>query len=201
MSMSRVCSVLATLPLVRRFARDQKGLALIEFAFVLPLMLLLYVGSVAVTMGVTTDRKVTLVTRTLGDIVAQDNNITADESTNVFNAARAILAPYDSSLTVLKSRVSSVKILANGKACVRWSRSPNSGYARTPKSDVTTFIPADLRVPSTYLIVPETEYAYKPVVAFNNVGQALTLTDKMFMRPRQSSEVTTDGQDMAACPG
>ena len=93
MSMSRVCSVLATLPLVRRFVRDQKGLALIEFAFVLPLMLLLYVGSVAVTMGVTTDRKVTLVTRTLGDIVAQDNNITADESTNVFNAARAILAP------------------------------------------------------------------------------------------------------------
>ena len=78
MSMSRVCSVLATLPLVRRFVRDQKGLALIEFAFVLPLMLLLYVGSVAVTMGVTTDRKVTLVARSLGDIVAQDNNITAD---------------------------------------------------------------------------------------------------------------------------
>ena len=65
-------------------------------------------------------------------------------------------------MTVLKTRVSSVKILANGKACVRWSRSPNSGYARTPKSDVTTFIPADLRVPSTYLIVPETEYAYEP---------------------------------------
>src|SRR4051794_8506301 len=93
-----------------RFARNEGGVAIIEFAFVHPLMLLLYLGSVAVTMGVTTDRKLTLLARSLGDIVAQDTYLSNAEATDVFAAARAVMAPYDVRAVVLSMRVSSIRI-------------------------------------------------------------------------------------------
>jgi Flp pilus assembly protein TadG len=185
-----------------RFARHEDGVAAVEFGFIAPLMVLLYCGRVAVTMAVKCDRKVTLFTSALGDIVAQGTNLTSAQATDVFNAARAIMSPYNSSVNVLKARVSSVKVNAAGtKACVRWSRSPNSGYARTTGDDVTSLVPPDLLVANTYLVVPETEYKYDAVIgAWTIGGTSLTLSDKMFMRPRQSDEVTTDGQNLAACP-
>jgi Flp pilus assembly protein TadG len=187
--------------LVSRFVRCKDGLAAVEFAFILPIMVLMYFGSVAVTMGVMTDRKLTLMARSLGDIVAQDTNLTATEATDVFNAGRAVMAPYDSSLTVLSMRVSSVKMSSDGlKACVRWSRSPNPSFARAAGADVTTLIPADLRIANTYLVWPEVEYKYTPVVGSAITNGTLTLTDQLFMRPRQTDEVTTDGQNAALCP-
>jgi Flp pilus assembly protein TadG len=192
---------LARSGLATRFSRDDKGVALVEFAMIMPLMVLLYLGSVAVTMGVTTDRKLTLLARSLGDITAQDTNITSAEATDIFAAARAVMSPYKSDGTVLKMRMSSVKISADGKkACVRWSRSPNSGYARAANSDMTSDIPQDLRIANSYLVVPEVEYAYTPIVGAAVTKGTLTLKDILFMRPRQSDEVTTDSQVLTYCP-
>ena len=44
------------------------------------------------------------------DIVAQDNNVTNAEINDVFDAARSVMSPYDSSLTVLRTRVSDVLV-------------------------------------------------------------------------------------------
>jgi Flp pilus assembly protein TadG len=188
--------------LLRRFPRDRRGVAAVEFAFVLPLMVLLYLGCVATTMAVTTDRKLTLLARSLGDIVAQDTAITAAEMGDVWNAARAVMTPYSSALTILSMRVSSIKIKADGKACVEWSDSPNSAFKRVAGADVTTFVPADLRIPSSYLIVSEVEYKYDPVVGDDITGGIITLKDKLFLRPRQSTQVTHYNQpNPSLCPG
>jgi Flp pilus assembly protein TadG len=189
-------------PVLARFSRSQQGLAAIEFAFILPIMVVMYLGSVAVTMGVMTDRKVTLLARSLGDIVSQSTNLTAAQSTDVFKAGRAIMAPYDSSSTVLQMRVSSVKINTLGtKACVRWSRSPDPAFQRSVGADVTSIIPPDLLIANTYLVWPEVKYKYTPVVGASITNGPLDLSDQLFMRPRQSDEVTTDGQDTTKCPG
>ena len=174
----------------KRFARNEDGLALIEFAFVLPLMVLLYVGSVAVTMGVTTDRKLTLLARSLGDIVSQGTNMTPTSMTQVFDAGRVVMSPYNASATVLKMRLSSVRIKTNGQACIDWTSSGTSGYSRTAGSNVTSLIPIDLRIPDTYLIVPEVEYIYNPVIGTDITGGPLTLHDVLFFRPRQGTSVT-----------
>ncbi|MDQ0472419.1 Flp pilus assembly protein TadG [Labrys wisconsinensis] len=170
---------------------------------VLPLLVLLYVGGIAVTQGIMTDRKVILLARSLGDIVARGTTITASESTDVFNAASAVLAPYSAATTILRMRVSSVRINNKGTSCVVWSLSPNSGFARSPKDNVDSTVPADLRAStSSFLILSEVQYDYTPIIGASLTG-AITMHETLFLKPRQSAEVTSYNQPTASttvCP-
>jgi Flp pilus assembly protein TadG len=192
--LSRPPAGMALPSLVRRFARDSRGdVNFVEAAFIFPLLILMYCGTVAVTMGVTTDRKLTMVARSLGDIAAQDTNITAAEMDDTFNAVRAVMAPYNSDPTIMRARVSSLKIKADGKACVEWSSARPGGFARTPGA-IVTGVPADLKTPNTWLIMSEGEYHYTPVIGDDITGGPIELSDTFYMRPRQSAQVTWDGQ-------
>lgn len=178
------------------FRRNENGVALVEFAFVLPVMVTLYFGVIALTMGVATNRKLTLLTRSLGDIVSQDTNMTTAEEGDVFSAARVIMSPYDASPAALTlMQVSSVRIRTNGTACVEWSRKmvgSSTGPGRGTGDVVTSSIPADLRVADTWLIWPETTYSYTPVVGQGITG-VINMGSQLFMRPRQSLSVTYNG--------
>ena len=112
---------------LRRFLRDKRGISAVEFAMLLPLMITLYLGGVEVSQGVAADRKVTLIARTLGDLVAQATDISNAEMTNIFSATAAVLVPFDDS--EMKITVSSVKIDAQSVAKIAWSNTKN-GTAR-----------------------------------------------------------------------
>src|SRR3954467_11498234 len=126
------------------FQHDERGGSAVEFAMLLPLMITLYLGGVEVSSAIAVDRKVTLVARTLGDLVAQATTVTATDMTNILNAATTVVQPYSSSL--IKVTVSSVAIDANGVAKVAWSDTKN-GTARAAGSTVT--LPAALNTAST----------------------------------------------------
>jgi Flp pilus assembly protein TadG len=83
---------------LRRFLRDKRGVSAVEFAMLLPLMVTLYIGGVEVSQAIAVDRKVTLVARTLGDLVAQSTTVNAADMTNILNAASSVVQPYSSSL-------------------------------------------------------------------------------------------------------
>src|SRR5262245_25125894 len=104
---------------VRRLLRDKRGVSAVEFAMLLPLMVTLYLGGVEVSQAVAIDRKVTLISRSLGDLVAQATTVTNNDMTNILNATAAIIVPYQDSK--LKIVVSSVAIDAAGVAKVAWS--------------------------------------------------------------------------------
>jgi Flp pilus assembly protein TadG len=166
------------------FAGDKSGIAAVEFAMLLPLMLSLWLGSVELSQGIAADRKVTLTARTIADLVSQVTNINNADMTNSLNAAAGVVAPYP--VSNLKVTVSSVTIDANGKATVAWSDTLN-GTARSVGSTVT--LPTALNVASTSLIWSEVQYSYKPVVGYVVTG-TLTLKDQIYMRPRLSNSVT-----------
>ena len=56
---------------VRRLIRERRGVSAVEFALLLPFMLTLYLGGTEITQAITIKRKTTIVTRTIGDFVAQ----------------------------------------------------------------------------------------------------------------------------------
>ncbi len=76
------------------FLRDKRGVSAVEFAMLLPLMITLYIGGVEVSSAIAIDRKVTLVARTLGDLVAQSTSVNAADMTNILNAATTVVQPY-----------------------------------------------------------------------------------------------------------
>jgi Flp pilus assembly protein TadG len=168
---------------LRRFRQDKRGVSAVEFAMLLPLMVTLYIGGVEVSSAIAVDRKVTLVARTLGDLVAQSTSVNAADMTNILNASSSVVQPYSS--TLIQVTVSRVDVDANSIAKVVWSKTQN-GTARPAGSTVT--LPAALNTASTSLIWAESQYAYTPAIGYVITG-TMTLKDQIYMRPRLSDTV------------
>ena len=167
-----------------RLARERRGVAAVEFAMLLPLMVTLYLGSVEISQGVGIDRKVTLASRTVTDLASQVSTIASADMTNILNASSSVIAPYDASK--LKVTVSAVTIDASAVAKIAWSCTLN-GTKRAVGSTVT--LPAALNVANTTLVWGEVSYAYTPTIGYVVTG-TLNLSDQIYMRPRLSDTVT-----------
>jgi Flp pilus assembly protein TadG len=174
----------------RFFLRDNRGVSAVEFAIVLPVMIVMYLGCNEVGNGLTVARKVTHITSTLSDLVTQSKSISSTDMTNILNAASSILTPYPSSVgttKLLKIKVSQFKIDANSKVTVDWSSALND--TALTKGATITNLPAGVKVASTYLISAEVHYAYTPTIGYVMTG-TFDLHDQFYLRPRLSDSVT-----------
>ncbi|WP_409363643.1 TadE/TadG family type IV pilus assembly protein [Bradyrhizobium sp. AUGA SZCCT0431] len=168
---------------MRRSARDlsgdTRGLAAVEFAMVVPLMLVLFFGTVEFSSGVAVDRKVTLVARTLSDLTSQNTSVTSTQLTNIFNASTSIMTPY--SAADVNARI--VELYVDANLTVRQIWSATSGSA--PPSGAVT-VPDALKIAGTYLIYSEVSYKYKPAIGYVMAKGGIDLSDFTYTRPRQS---------------
>ncbi|MGN6100551.1 MAG: TadE/TadG family type IV pilus assembly protein [Devosia sp.] len=151
----------------KRFAKAREGVAAVEFALVMPLMLTLYLGSTELTQLINVDERITNIAGTVGDLVARsDGQVTASDLTDYFQAAQAIIAPFSG--TSLKQVVSLVYVNSSGVTTVKWSQAYNGGTARTvgqpyPSSPgIATSMIAISK--SNYVIVSEASYSYQPLL-------------------------------------
>jgi Flp pilus assembly protein TadG len=182
--------------LFRKFALDCQGLSAIEFAFVFPVMATLYLGGTAITQGIVIKRKVTLVTRAVGDLTSQDSDISDTEMNTIFSAAVAVMQPYPT--TSLTLTISSVKVDKDGIGTVEWSnRSVNGGNFVQGREAQSTITLSELAVPDSTVsfIMAEGSYSYTPPVGSNFVGP-LSLSNKFYFRPRR---VTCIKRNSVAC--
>lgn len=76
---------------------DAGGASAIEFAMILPAMVLLYAGLVDLTAYLSTDRKITAATGMLGDLVTQNTAVSAAQIDDYFTAAHMATNPIDES--------------------------------------------------------------------------------------------------------
>src|SRR5664279_2363570 len=84
---------------LRNLARDNSGIAATEFAVIVPIMLVMFFGTVELSSGVAVDRKVTLMARTLSDLTSQSTSVADSDLTNFFSGSSAIMYPYDKTPT------------------------------------------------------------------------------------------------------
>jgi Flp pilus assembly protein TadG len=166
-----------------RFAADRRGSSVVEFALLLPLMLMMYFGSIQITDAISADRQVTLVASTVAEITSQYVTVSSTDVSNILAAASAVLTPFP--VANAKVTLSSVLIDANGKATVDWSATLN-GTQRS--GTVTGSIPAALLIPNTSVIWGEATYNYKPAIGWVVTG-TIPMYDQIFLRPRQTSNV------------
>ncbi len=118
------------------------GVAAVEFALILPLMLFMYIGTLDLTRGVMANRKIDIVSRTISDLVAQQiptTPVTSATLNSIFTASSAIMSPYSTANLTLT--VSSVTIAAqqNNTCCnatVNWSYT-QGGTLRPCRTNLT----------------------------------------------------------------
>jgi Flp pilus assembly protein TadG len=159
----------------------KNGVAAVEFAMIVPMMLVLFFGTNEFASGVAVDRKVTLMARTLSDLTSQNTSVTDTQLTNFFNAANSMMTPY--SATPVKATITELYIDPTTlQAKVQWSKG-----AAARGSGTTVSVPTALQVGGTYLIYSEVTYNYVPIVGYVMAKAGINLSDSTFTRPRQSS--------------
>lgn len=176
---------------VTRFGADRRGVAAVEFALVLPFMLLLFLGMVELNSALTLDRKVSQTASALADLVAQTDKLTTAQVNDLMEISEAMLAPYPAS--DVKLVVASVWMKDVDKPQVVWSRALNtSAWGKNSPPPIT--IPEGLtKQKDTYLIVSQAKYTHRPTFAavLKDVfsSDTVELSDTYFMRPRVSTNV------------
>ena len=169
---------------IRQCRADQRGVAAVEFALILPFLLLLYLGSVELTQGIMVDRQVALTADTVTNIVAQYTTISASHQLpDILNASAQIFSPNPASAATVV--VSLIAVDGSGKATVSWSQALN-GSALTQGQTIT--IPSNLDIPNTTLVYGQATYAYTPWFDFIGIG-TLNLSSSVYMSPRASSTI------------
>jgi Flp pilus assembly protein TadG len=166
------------------FLGDRRGVSAVEFALILPIMLLLYFGSAEVAQGVALNRMVALTASTVTNLVTQYTTISASsQMPDILNASAQVLAPFPSSNATVV--VTCITIDASGRATVAWSQALN-GTAKTAGQSIA--IPTALDTPNTTVVFGETTYSYTPVFDFIHLG-TLRLYSSQYMFPRASTTI------------
>lgn len=182
--MSRFLSIRRNRAALRRLARglirNRRGIAAVEFAFVLPIMLLIYFGVVELGQGVMIERKVTGLARTLGDLTSQTRSalVTNDEMNAIFDAADTVMMPFTSVKPGMV--VSSIVIDDKRVASVCWSSQRNA--TALPLGAIT--IPDSVRIANTSVIMATASYEFEPVIGYVITGKIKITGGPFFMRAR-----------------
>ncbi len=176
-----------------RLWRDQRGVAAVEFALILPVLILLYFGTIETASLFTADRRVANVAGTIGDLVSRSKKtITTSEINDYFQAASAIMQPLPTG--PLRQTVSLISIDSDGVATVVWSVPFNGGIERADDSEYP--LPAEEKINEIgreegLLVASEVTYSYRPLfgVVYPN---ALSLTHEEFFLPRFPGGIDLD---------
>ena len=124
---------------LRGFWRDRRGVSALEFSFILPLMIALYLGCIEIGNGMSAQFKTTLAARTVADLSSQYTTINNATMTSILGASSAVMTPFSSANAVVI--VSEITNDNKGNATITWSDALN-GTAHPAGSSVT--LPANV---------------------------------------------------------
>jgi Flp pilus assembly protein TadG len=168
---------------LRALAKDKRGVALVEFAFVFPVLLLMYLGGYQITDALSCNRKVTISARAVADLTTQNASVDTGRMGVILGAAGKVMAPYDVANAAVQ--VTEVYTDTSGNSKVVWSKN-NQGTGLAAGTAYT--LPTNIKINDSYVIVGSVVYSYTPAVTFGIVGP-LTLGDVVYMNPRVSNSV------------
>lgn len=180
------------------YLNAQSGVAAIEFAFILPVMLLLYFGMMDLTTLVVDNRKVTTISSAVADLTAQNRTtVLKPQVTDYMQVANMVLNPMPADGVTV--RVFGYRN-QGGTATKMWETSNGSGPGCTTTPDTTGF--SNLMTAGNDLVVAQTCMSYTPYVA-NFLGKSIlgattfNVDQSVVVRPRSTltlnCQVTTGG--------
>jgi Flp pilus assembly protein TadG len=177
-----------SIPSLRRFADDRSATAAIEFALILPFLVLLMFGFIDLTDGVNARRKVTLSASTVSDLVARVKDVDNGYANSVLSAGSAILAPLDTA--GLQIVVSSIVTDAKGQSTVAWS----IGQHAAPRAKGSSYLLPDALRPAAgktgALVMAEVAYTYKPLLS-SEIMSDVRMAEVTFAQPRVAQSGVT----------
>ncbi|MCY6382977.1 TadE/TadG family type IV pilus assembly protein [Hoeflea prorocentri] len=174
---------------VQNFLGNKEGVGAIEFAFVAPILVVLYIGAVEMTVALSVDTKVSRAGNVTLDLITQGTTTSKDDLEDMEDVAKSILAPYASDQVALG--YTAIQVNAAGtEARVQWSWRSDTETLPAKNSVIT--IPNSLMIGDAYYVRGEIANTHDLLTSIPFTGSTVNsfnLGETYFMRPRVGTEI------------
>jgi hypothetical protein len=175
-----------------RLLKDRSGIAATEFAVIVPIMLVMFFGTIEFSSAVAIDRKVTLMARALVDLTSQAAVVSDADIANFRAASNYIMLPYSPPVYIVPNTTISELYIdpSTGVARVQWSQGTAPRATSSTVAIPPSLIALDANgkiIPNQYLLFSEVGFLYTPTVGYVMVKTGVNLSDVAYTRPRQST--------------
>ncbi|RWH75329.1 MAG: pilus assembly protein [Mesorhizobium sp.] len=183
-----------------RFCCDRRGVAAVEFAFIVPVLLIMYFMTMEASQAIETSKKVSRIGSMVADLVTQQQTITAADLDAIMQIGNSTLQPYNRSTPEIIITAIQVTDEATPKVVVVWSRKMVGGAfsAGAAKNSITTVAPT-LEIKGTFLIRVESNLAYQPIITWSadsekrlglsSAFDSISMGETYYLRPRRSPTI------------
>lgn len=164
------------LRLLKSLLRNTRGVTTVEFALLLPVLIVLIMGMVEMTNYVIAQRKILAASQTVADLISQETDVTSASLDDLISAGKMVIRPMASG--PLAVGVASVRWNSDAVASIDWTHSLNSGVV-----DNALALAAPLAEANTSVIIVIASYTYTPLTGSLIMGNT-TVSSTSFNRPR-----------------
>ena len=130
-----------------KLAKDSRGSVMVEFAICLPVLILMYLGAYTISDMISANRKVTIATRALADMVSRNispTSVQANPSSTTISssvasymsASAVVMLPYD--ITQSVEQVSLLRVCDASHAWVVWTQAQTQTVGAAPSYAITS---------------------------------------------------------------
>ena len=195
---------------VRRYADSRDGVAAVEFAMIVPILAIMFIGAVELSQAITVDRRVTQVASSTADLVARaEKQISQNEITDIMKVGGYILKPYaEPPVQIVIRNVTSSPTNATA-AKQSWSCTyQGAGQTQACACSSTSYtLPANLVSTNDSVVISEVTYSYKPLIfdyfmkkgATAGSSGTYTLAETIYLKPRGQAAMLLQSNN-TPCP-
>lgn len=183
------------------FGRDRRAVAAVEFAFIAPILLIMYFITVEAVQAIETSKKVSRLGSMVADLVAQQDQVSTTVLKQIMDIGDSSMRPYNRSNPEIL--ITAIKVSNDSAAnpTVSWSyqRKSDGGYKVPYTKNSAVILPPDLKVAGTFLIRVQSNLAYNPIIAWAVDGNKATglagmfnnknMKETYYLRPRVLQEI------------
>lgn len=188
--LKKAAPIAATRDLLARLRTSREGVGAVEFALIVPILLIIYLMAFEITVAISMTRKVSHATSDIADLVTQKTTVDKTYLGTMSNVAAAIIAPYSASNLTLK--ISGIAIDATPTAKIQWSWQSNGTVPYPAGSTVS--IPSDLLIPNSFIVHAEISMPYSLLLYLPGLSgtsmKSLTIKKDYYYRQRVGDSIT-----------
>ncbi|MGI4850868.1 MAG: TadE/TadG family type IV pilus assembly protein [Janthinobacterium lividum] len=178
------------LNLTKKYIRSTKGSVLVEFALIVPVMVLLFVGIFELSNYILLNNKLVRAAGVIGDMITRQN-MTRSLLVNNLKTANDVLKPFDFNKygSIVSTQVQNIGMTTDPtKMIISWQQNYNGGISLLGAiGNIPKNLPGDVSViKDQTIIVTEIFYQYKPLV-FESFFPTKTLYRASVFVPRSGS--------------
>ncbi|PDQ20432.1 hypothetical protein CN311_14245 [Mesorhizobium sanjuanii] len=184
-----------------RFCCDRRGIAAVEFALIVPVLLIMYFMTMEASQAIETSKKVSRIGSMVADLVTQQQSVNKAQLDAIMQIGNSTLQPYNRSTPKIIITAIEVTSDTTPKVQVVWSRKMvNDAFSADAAKNSITEVPPALNVKGTFLIRVESELDYEPIIAWTAekakpLGLTaafanITMGETYFLRARRSPTIS-----------